>query len=95
MAYTPLDPLLHSQLRLAIVSLLVGVESAEFGYIKDETEATQGNLSVQIKKLSEAGYVNVRKAFKNNYPNTTITLTAKGRQAFEDYVEAISAYLKK
>ena len=95
MAYTPLDPLLHSQLRLAIVSLLVGVESAEFGYIKDETEATQGNLSVQIKKLSEAGYVNVKKAFKNNYPNTTITLTAKGRQAFEDYVEAISAYLKK
>jgi DNA-binding MarR family transcriptional regulator len=94
-AYTPLDPVLHSQLRLAIVSLLVGVESAEFSYLKDETGATQGNLSVQIKKLAEAGYVVIEKTFKNNYPNTTVSLTDSGRQAFEEYVEAISEYLKR
>ena len=72
MAFTPLDPLLHSQLRSAVVKLLMGVESAEFGFIKYETEATQGNLSAQLKKLSEAEYVRITKTFKNNYPNTTV-----------------------
>lgn len=94
MPYTPLNPILHSQLRLAIVSLLIGIESAEFGYLKQETNATQGNLSAQIKKLSEAGYIDVKKTFKNNYPNTVVSLTSKGKKAFEEYVEAISGYLK-
>jgi len=95
MAFTPLDPLLHSQLRLAVVSLLMGVESAEFGFIKEETEATQGNLSAQLKKLADAGYVKITKTFKNNYPNTTVEITPKGKKAFEDYVKDISAYLGK
>lgn len=95
MAFTPLDPLLHSQLRLAVVSLLMSVESAEFGYLKDETQATQGNLSAQLKKLSEAGYIEIKKTFKNNYPNTSVSLTKKGRKAFEDYVRDISSYLGK
>jgi DNA-binding MarR family transcriptional regulator len=94
MAFAPLDPILHAQLRLAIVSLLMGLESAEFGYIKEKTEATQGNLSVQLRKLSDAGYVKIKKSFKNNYPNTTVSLTRKGRAAFEKYVEQISTYLK-
>jgi DNA-binding MarR family transcriptional regulator len=95
MAFTPLDPILHSQLRLAVVSLLMNVESAEFGFIKEETEATQGNLSAQLKKLSDAGYVKIVKTFKNNYPNTTVQLTAKGKKAFENYVKDISSYLGK
>jgi DNA-binding MarR family transcriptional regulator len=94
MAFTPLDPILHSQLRLAIVSLLMGAESAEFGYIKDQTQATQGNLSAQLKKLSEAGYIDIQKTFKNNYPNTSAQLTDKGRKAFEEYVKDISSYLR-
>jgi len=95
MAFTPLDPILHSQLRLAVVSVLIGVESAEFGFLKEKTEATQGNLSAQLKKLSEADYVKITKTFKNKYPNTVVELTSKGRKAFENYVKDISAYLGK
>ncbi len=93
MAFSPLDPLLHSQLRLAIVSILVGVESADFTYILEKTAASQGNLSVQLKKLSAAGYVEIKKSFKNNYPNTRVLLTKKGLEAFEKYVEEIGTYL--
>ncbi len=95
MAFTPLDPVLHSQLRLAVVSLLIGLESAEFGFIKEETNATQGNLSAQLKKLADADYIKIKKSFKNNYPNTQVSLTKKGRDAFEKYVNDISAYLGK
>ena len=92
--YKDLDPVLHSQLRLAIISLLVQVEKAEFTYLKKETGATPGNLSVQINKLKDAGYIEVKKKFKGNYPQTLCRLTPKGRQKFEDYVNAISSYLK-
>jgi len=94
MAFEPLDPLLHAQLRLAVVSLLVGVESAEFNHILEKTEATQGNLSAQLKKLADSDYVQIKKTFKNNYPNTTVSLTPKGLKAFESYVDSISKYLK-
>ena len=93
MAFEPLDPLLHAHLRLAVVSLLAGVESAEFNYILEKTEATQGNLSAQLKKLSDAGYVSIKKSFKNNYPNTRVSITKKGLKAFENYVNNISKYL--
>ena len=95
MAFKDLDPLLHNQLRLSIISLLIGVESAEFKYLLDKTEATRGNLSVQISKLKDAGYVDVKKTFRNNYPLTTCKITAKGVDAFEKYVDAISGYLNK
>lgn len=94
MAFEPLDPILHTQLRLAVVSLLVSLESAEFNYVMEKTQATQGNLSAQLKKLSEAGYIEITKKFKNNYPNTSIALTKKGLTAFEKYVDQISRYLK-
>ena len=94
MAFAPLDPILHNQLRLAIVSLLVSVEEAEFNFILEKTGATRGNLSVQITKLREAGYVKVTKTFKDNYPNTRCALTARGIREFERYVEAIKDYLK-
>lgn len=93
MAFAPLDPLLHNQLRLAVVSLLVSVDSADFNFLLDKTGATRGNLSVQITKLKDAGYLNVKKTFKDNYPNTRCSLSAKGLKAFEVYVQAIKEYL--
>ncbi|MCK4287812.1 MAG: transcriptional regulator, partial [Bacteroidales bacterium] len=65
--YKDLDPLLHSQLRLTIISLLVASEKVDFTHIKEETKATSGNISIQIKKLQDAGYIQVKKSFKNNY----------------------------
>ncbi|MCC6841333.1 MAG: transcriptional regulator [Flavobacteriales bacterium] len=93
MAFAPLDPVLHNQLRLAIVSLLVGLEGADFNFLLEKTGATRGNLSVQITKLKEAGYLQVKKTFKDNYPNTRCILSARGVKAFEGYVEALKGYL--
>ena len=91
--FKDLDPLLHSQLRLAIVSLLMGVEEAEFTYLQNKTVATAGNLSIQITKLKEAGYINVEKKFRNNYPQTSCSITLLGRQKFAEYVKALRNYL--
>ena len=92
--YKDLDPLLHSQLRLAIVSLLMTSDEIDFNQIKDTTNATSGNISVQIRKLQDAGYIEVVKSFKNNYQNTSLTITNKGIKAFEDYVESLKQYIK-
>ena len=92
--FKELDPLLHSQLRLAVVSLLMGVKDAEFGYLKEKSGATAGNLSVQLNKLAEAGYISIHKSFRDNYPLTTCKVTAKGVTAFEKYVEDIKSYLR-
>ncbi len=91
--YNDLDPLLHSQLRLAIVSILVNSEVAEFTFIKEQTNASSGNLSIQITKLKEAGYIKVEKKFRNNYPQTLCKITALGREKFEEYVKSLSQYL--
>jgi DNA-binding MarR family transcriptional regulator len=91
--FKELDPLLHSQLRLAIMSLLLGVDSAEFVFIKEKTGATAGNLSVQLDKLSTAGYISVIKSFKGKKPVTTCSITKHGIKAFENYVTAIKDYL--
>lgn len=81
--FKDLDPILHSQLRLAVMSLLISVKEAEFTYLKEKTEATAGNLSVQIQKLKDAGYIEVIKSFKDNYPQTTCKITQQGVKAFE------------
>jgi len=91
--FKELDPILHSQLRLAVMSLLIGIKEAEFTFIKEKTNATAGNLSVQIQKLKDAGYVDVKKQFKDNYPLTTCSITKKGVEAFEKYVKALQGYL--
>ena len=91
--FKDLDPILHSQLRLAVMSLLIGVKEAEFTFIREKTNATAGNLSVQIQKLKEVGYIEVNKQFKDNYPLTTCKVTPKGVQAFEAYVKALQQYL--
>lgn len=91
--YKDLDPLLHSQLRLAVMSILIGLEEAEFTYIKDHTKATAGNLSVQVNKLKEAGYIKVTKRFKGNYPQTLCRITPLGVKKFQEYVDNLKEYL--
>lgn len=91
--FKELDPVLHNQLRLSIMSLLMNVESAEFSWLLEKTKASKGNLSVQISKLKDAGYIRVKKSFRNNYPLTTCSVTSIGVDAFEKYVDAISGYL--
>jgi len=85
---------LHSQLRLAVMSLLINVKEAEFIILKEKTNATSGNLSVQISKLKEAGYIDIIKQFNNNYPQTICKITPKGILAFENYVKALQSYMK-
>lgn len=92
--FKDLDPILHTQLRLAVMSILMTVAEAEFTYIKEKTGATAGNLSVQIDKLRTAEYITVTKSFKNNYPLTVCKITPKGREAFEAYVNALKSYIK-
>ena len=93
MEFKELDPILHSQLRLAVVSLLISVKEAEFTFIREKTNATAGNLSVQIQKLKEAGYIDVVKQFKDNYPQTICKITPTGVNAFEEYVKNLQSYL--
>jgi DNA-binding MarR family transcriptional regulator len=91
--FKELDPLLHSQLRLAIMSLLMSVESAEFTFIREQTQSTAGNLSVQLDKLTEAGYIQIEKSFRGKKPLTTCRITKKGLKAFEDYVNTLKEYI--
>ena len=91
--FKDLDPILHSQLRLAVMSLLIGVKEAEFTFLREQTNATAGNLSVQIQKLKEAGYIDVIKKFKDNYPQTICRITPTGISAFDDYVKNLQGYL--
>ncbi len=93
MDFKELDPILHSQLRLAVMSLLISVKEAEFTFIREKTNSTAGNLSVQIGKLKEAGYLDISKQFKDNYPQTTCKITKKGIAAFELYVKNLQSYL--
>lgn len=88
-----LDPLLHSQLRLAVISILMSVDEADFVYLKEKTEATAGNLSVQIDKLSNAGYIQVKKEFVGKKTRTSCRITVQGREAFEKYVDALRSYI--
>lgn len=94
MEFKELDPILHSQLRLAVMSLLISVKEAEFAFLKEKTNATAGNLSVQISKLKEAGYIEIIKQFYNNYPQTICKITPVGVTAFENYVQALKSYMK-
>lgn len=93
MEFKELDPILHSQLRLAVMSLLISVKEAEFTFIKEKTNATAGNLSVQLNKLKEVGYIEVTKQFKDNYPLTLCKISKKGMEAFEAYVNALKSYM--
>jgi len=93
--FEELDPLLHSQLRLAVMSILISVEEADFVFLKEQTGATSGNLSVQIEKLKEAEYINIVKTFKGKMPRTICSITQKGISAFEVYTQALQGYIGK
>ena len=93
--FKELDPILHSQLRLAVMSLLISVKEAEFTFLKEKTNATAGNLSVQIQKLKDVGYIEVTKQFKDNYPQTICKITSTGIKAFEQNVKALKQYINK
>lgn len=93
MDFKELDPVLHSQLRLAVMSVLISEHEAEFTSLKEKTNATAGNLSVQINKLKEAEYIEVIKQFRDNYPQTVCRITVKGEAAFQSYVSSIQSYL--
>jgi len=92
--FKELDPLLHSQLRLAIIAALMAAEEAEFTWIQDQTGSTAGNLSVQLNKLKDAGYLEIEKSFKGNYPQTLCRMTLLGKEKFKAYVEALKEYLE-
>lgn len=93
--FNDLDPILHSQLRLAVMSLLISVKEADFVFLKEKTNSTAGNLSVQVQKLKDAGYINVVKQYKDNYPQTICKITPSGIAAFEDYVKILQSYLNQ
>ena len=88
-----LDPLLHSQLRLAIVSILMSVDEADFVYLREITNATAGNLSVQIDKLTNAGYIEANRILNGKKTRTLCKMTDIGRNAFEEYIETLKTYL--
>lgn len=92
--FKDLDPILHSPLRLAAISLLIGVKEADFNFIRGKTNSTAGNLSVQLGKLRDAGYIEITKQFKDNYPQTVCKITDTGIKAFEEYVKNLQSYLK-
>ncbi|MDR3651864.1 MAG: transcriptional regulator [Paludibacter sp.] len=92
--FKELNPLLHSELRLAVMSILISVEEADFLFIREKTGATAGNISVQIEKLREAGYIEVTKGFLGKRTRTACKITKKGVDAFEEYVEALKSYLE-
>ena len=91
--FPKLDPILHSELRLAVMSILAGADEADFTYLKNQTGATSGNLSVHIDKLTTAGYITVEKGFKGKMPRTTCKLTPAGQEAFSNYVDVLKEYL--
>ena len=92
--FNELNPLLHSELRLAVISILIGVEEADFVFLRQETGATAGNLSVQLDKLARAGYIEIEKGFRGKMPRTVCRITDTGREAFAEYVEALKSYLQ-
>lgn len=93
-AFKKLDPLLHSELRLGVMSLLMELEEADFNYLKEKTESTSGNLSIQLEKLETAGYISIEKGFSGKRTRTVCRITEKGEQAFIEYVDSIRSYLE-
>src|SRR6516225_3444445 len=88
-----LNPVIHGKLRLAVLSLLVGIEQAEFTWLREKTGSTDGNLGAQLLKLEEAGYIAVEKKFVLRKPQTLYRITESGREALAEYVRALKELL--
>jgi DNA-binding transcriptional ArsR family regulator len=93
--YQQLDDIIHSRIRLAIMALLITVDEADFVFVKEKVNATDGNLSVHLKKLEDAAYINVKKEFIDRKPRTIFSLSKKVINAFEDYLEQLKKMIKK
>ena len=93
--YQQLDEIIHSRIRLAVMAVLITIEEAEFIFLRDKVNATDGNLSTHLKKLEDAGYIAVNKSFEQRKPVSRYLLTQKGRKAFELYVERLEKLIKK
>lgn len=93
MEFKPLDPVLHTPLRLAVVSILISIDEADFNYLKEKTQSTAGNLSVQLDKLAQAGYIEIEKGYRGKMPQTICRISQAGVQAFENYLDALRTYL--
>lgn len=91
--FSKLDPLIHSRIRLAVLSILISVKDADFVYLRKTIETTEGNLSVNLSKLEEAGYISIKKSFRGKRPLTTCFITQKGKKAFSEYVKALETYI--
>ncbi len=92
--YQQIDDLIHSRIRLAIISVLITVEEANFNFIKKQINATDGNLSVHLRKLEDAGYISVKKEFENRKPVSKYKITRKGKKAFQAYIEKLEQLIK-
>lgn len=92
--YQQIDDVIHSRIRTSIMAVLVSVEEAEFNYLKEKVNATDGNLSAHIKKLEEAGYVSVKKIFIERKPVSKYKITNKGYKAFENYIKNLENIVK-
>ncbi|MBS1551107.1 MAG: transcriptional regulator [Bacteroidetes bacterium] len=93
--YQQIDDVIHSRIRTAVMAVLVSVEEAEFNFLKEKVNATDGNLSVHLKKLEEAGYVSVKKVFIDRKPVSKYKITSRGFKAFENYIEKLESIIKK
>ncbi len=91
--FAQLDPVIHSRIRLAVLSILVSVKEASFSYLKETIGTTDGNLSASLSRLEEAGYISIKKSFKGKKPLTTCSISEKGRTAFSDYLKALETYI--
>ncbi len=94
-ALGPLDEIIHPQARLAIMAYLNGIEGASFTTLRNALEVTDGNLSVHIRRLQDAGYIEVNKTFIDRKPNTFVSITRKGQKAFINYLETLEKLLEK
>ena len=87
-----LDKIFLNQIRLEVMSILLTVDNCNFSFLKEKTNASQGNLSIQLKKLKGVGYIKIEKTFQNNYPKTKCRITSRGRKSFEKFFNTLKAY---
>ncbi len=93
--YQQLDDIIHSRIRLAVMSVLISIDEAEFTFLKNKVNATDGNLSTHLKKLEDAGYISVKKIFIDRKPLSRYLLTQKGKKAFEIYIKKLENMIKQ
>ena len=87
-----LDKVFLNQIRLEVMAILLTVDNCNFSLLKEKTNASQGNLSIQLKKLKGVGYIKIEKTFQNNYPKTKCRITSRGKKSFEQFFNTLKTY---